>query len=380
MQSASNASKTHPFSRDSQLRVTLARVAPLAFAIIALLVGLWTSLARMGMSVDGPPPINHGPLMVGGFIGTVIALERAVALNRPWAFIAPWLGALSGWLLVFSFPPRYSALALLLSSIVLLLIFGSFLRKQMSDFTLIMAVGALCFIVGNAVWFRGGFLPDVVPWWAGFLILTIAGERIEMSRLRPKPRSAKQMTAVLIGLYFVALCLTLYDIDFGVRVSGAVLVFLCAWLIRYDIALHTIRGKGLPQYAAFSILTGYAWLVVSGLMGVAWGRTIAGFYYDAWLHAQFVGFVFVMIMAHAPIILPAVAGISVQFTPIFYAPVILLHLSLFGRVIADLMHSWIGRQWTGSFNIAAVLLFMGVTVTSVLKARQASLPHHKRRL
>ena len=42
----------------------------------------------------------HGPLMVGGFLGTVIGLERAVALGRGWAYVAPLATALGAVALV----------------------------------------------------------------------------------------------------------------------------------------------------------------------------------------------------------------------------------------------------------------------------------------
>jgi hypothetical protein len=38
----------------------------------------------------------HGPLMVSAFLGTVIALERAVALGRTWAYGAPLGAGLGG--------------------------------------------------------------------------------------------------------------------------------------------------------------------------------------------------------------------------------------------------------------------------------------------
>ena len=56
-----------------------------ALAGLALLAGLWGGLLRIGWSL---PPLEaqlatlHGPLMVGGFLGVVIALERAVARTR----------------------------------------------------------------------------------------------------------------------------------------------------------------------------------------------------------------------------------------------------------------------------------------------------------
>src|SRR3972149_6584847 len=43
-----------------------------------------------------PLPLAHGPLMVSGFLGTLIALERAVALRARWTYIGPLLTSLGG--------------------------------------------------------------------------------------------------------------------------------------------------------------------------------------------------------------------------------------------------------------------------------------------
>lgn len=356
----------------NNLSVQIIRTLPMLIGMMGLLAGLWMSLTRLGLPVSGLPSINHGPLMVGGFIGTLISLERAVALGRPWGYAAPWLSAISAILLLFSFPFPISATTLLLASIVLLIIFGTFLTRQLSDFMLVMATGALSWAVGNALLLTGRAIPDVVPWWSAFLILTIAGERIEMSRLRPCSAMGKRVIRCLLLVYVGCLSLSVVAFDAGIRLGGIALVGLCLWLIRYDIARFTIRSHGLPRYAAFSVLSGYVWLFVSGLFGILWGQTTAGLYYDAWIHAQFLGFVLVMIMAHAPIILPAIAGVRLTFSPLLYAPVILLHLSLAARIGADLMLSWTGRQWTGTLNVASVLLFVAVMAQSVIRAQRGA--------
>ena len=349
---------------------TRVRAVPMALGALALGAGLWTSLARLGFPVEGFSAINHGPLMIGGFTGTVIALERAVALDRPWGYLAPALSAVSALLLLFSFPYSLAAIPLFLSSLVLLAAFGVFLRRQPAAFTFVMAAGAAAWTAGNALLVIGRAVPDVVPWWAAFLILTIAGERIEMSRLSPPSPGMQRIIGFLVAFYLTSLVWTLFHADAGIRASGLAVAALGATLAYTDIARRTVRGTGLARYAAVAILTGYFWLIVSGILGTVFGRTIAGLHYDAWTHAQFVGFVFVMIMAHAPIILPSVAGIQVQFTPAFYVPLVLLHASLAGRIAADLTLSWYGRQWTGAVNVVAVLLFAAVLVRSILRGRR----------
>ncbi len=66
------------------------RAALLAFGAIALVAGLWGALARLGLPVNAPAtlPASHGLLMTMGFLGTVISLERAVALGRRPAYAA----------------------------------------------------------------------------------------------------------------------------------------------------------------------------------------------------------------------------------------------------------------------------------------------------
>lgn len=350
------------------------RVLPMAAGFAALAAGLWTSLARLGWEAQGITSINHGPLMVGGFVGTVIALERAVALGRPWGYAAPALGAVSAVLLLMSMPYQVAAVPLFLSSLVLLAMFGVFIRRGPADFTLIMAVGAVAWAIGNGLLLGGWLIPHVVPWWAGFLILTIAGERIELSRMRPRTPLARWITHALVALYIGSLFVTLVDHDLGVRLGGVVMIVLCLSLAHGDIARWTRSGTGLARYAASSILSGYAWLAISGIIALAFGQTLAGLYYDAWTHSLFVGFVLVMIMAHAPIIVPAVAGIAIEYSPLMYVPVVLLHVSLALRIVADLLLSWHGRQWTGLINVVAVLLFLTVMARSAFRAKRGGGP------
>jgi hypothetical protein len=58
-----------------------------AIAGAGLVAGVWTGLVRAGWvlpsgGVIAPP--THGLLMVSGFFGALISLERAAALDRGW--------------------------------------------------------------------------------------------------------------------------------------------------------------------------------------------------------------------------------------------------------------------------------------------------------
>jgi hypothetical protein len=55
---------------------------------------------------------------------------------------------------------------------------------------------------------------------------------------------------------------------------------------------------------------------------------------DAALHALALGFVFSMMLGHAPVILPAIARVKVLFSRLYYLPLALLHVSLVIRLAA----------------------------------------------
>ena len=114
--------------------------------------------------------------MIGGFFGVVIALERAVAIGRAWAYLAPLLAGLGGLAAIAGALPAAGAL-MLAGSLVLVAASLDILRRQPALFTLTIAAGAGCWAAGTAFWLAGAPIHEVVTWWLAFLILTIAGER-----------------------------------------------------------------------------------------------------------------------------------------------------------------------------------------------------------
>lgn len=159
------------------------------------------------------------------------------------------------------------------------------------------------------------------------LVLTIVGERLELSRLA--------------GLAFLGWAL---------------------WLARYDLARRTVRVPDLPRFAATGLLLGYGWLALSGSLWLTSPGIPAGLRYDAQMRALFLGFVFSMVFAHAPIIWPSVLGGQIRFHPRFYVHLALLHLSVFLRVVSDLAAWELGRRWAVLLNTLAILLFLANTV------------------
>ncbi len=336
-----------------------ARFPLMALGMLALLTALWGGLVRLGWPWPLPWPtlfIAHGPLMVCGFLGTLIGVERAVALGVFWPYAAPLLTAVGALALLAGLP---APPLMTLGSLGLVAIFVVIMHRQWALATVTMALGALLWLVGNAFWLVGWPVAQVVPWWSGFLVLTIAGERLELSRLLRLSWLHHVVFLLAVSIFLVGLILLATASVYGGRVIGVGMVALAWWLLRYDIARRTVRQTGLTRFIAVCLLSGYVWLGVGGLLTWRFASVLAGPYYDAMLHTVFVGFVFAMIFGHAPIIIPAILGRTTSpYHPALYVPLLLLHTSLLLRVVGDLMGWWPGRQWGGLLNALAVLLFL----------------------
>jgi len=352
----------------SQNRVlTGLRFGLMATGMCALLGGLWSGLLRLGWA--GPLlhqnlPAVHGPLMVCGFLGTVISLERAVALDRAWAFLAPGCAGAGAVLTLAGIGGAAGPVLIAAGSVGLLAIFGVVLSIQAVPFALVMASGAGAWVGGNVLWLSGWPVHALVPWWIGFLVLTIAGERLELSRMLFHADWTKRLFLGLVALLGAGLVLSLSAPDLGFRVMGAGLAAIALWLGAFDMARRTVQAEGLTRFIAVCLLAGYAWLLVGGGLALAYGNTGAGLLYDATLHAVFVGFVFSMIFGHAPVIFPSVLGVSIPYRPWFYVHVGLLHGGLGLRIVGDLLLVGPMRRWGSWLNGAAILLFLGATASS----------------
>lgn len=348
--------------------------AGLAAGVIAMLVSaLWAGLLRMGWAL----PLSsltlaaiHGQLFIGGMLGTVIGLERAVAIGRPWAFAGPLLTLFGGISLIVGLPATIGALLITSGSLGLLVIFAMLLKRQPVRFVITMALGGLAWFGGNLLWLLGQPLALASLWWAGFLTLTIFGERLELGRLRQLPAHTFWSFSLCVGLLWLGLGWSLADYTHGARIAGIGLLASGLWLLAYDIGRRTIRRPGLPRFSATCMLSGSAWLAIGGLLMALTGGVYGGLRYDAMLHSIFVGFVFAMIFGHAPIIIPALLSVPIRCSGWSYLPLGLLHVSLALRVIGDLFTVIELRRWGGMMNAVSIIAFLITTIASIALARR----------
>lgn len=366
--------------RQGDLKVPF-RLPLLIMGFMSLAAGVGAGLLRLGWAVALPSAelvLLHGPLMVCGFLGTVIGLERAVALGRRWAYAGPLLTGLGGLTLISGYSQPLGAAAMALGSGVLLT--GSLLIawRQRELFTVTMAFGAASWLAGNLMWLAGVPVAGVVALWINFLVLTIAGERLELTRfLSPSANAKRAFAAILILLLAGSITVS---ISAGAMLYGTGLLALALWLLRYDIARRTVKGEGLTRFIAVCLLSGYAWLVAGSLIllaaggsaGVPPALSLDGASYDAVLHAILIGFVFSMVFGHAPVIFPSVVRVKMPYHWTFYLPLLVLHASLMVRLGGDMLAMPQLRNTGGLLNAAALVLFVVSTIASVIRGFRAA--------
>lgn len=343
----------------------LLAAALLAGVALALPAGVAGGLLRAGIAWTPladtlwlpRAALAHAALMVCGFMGTVIGIERAVAARWRAAWLAPLASAGGGLLLLAGADPAARWL-LVASSAVFVAVNVALLRKQRAAHTALLLASACAWCAGNVLFALDAGSSAVLPWWFGFLVMTVGAERLEMTRLmRRRPGAQPALLAILAAMVGGAAA-SCASARIGGLVFGLSLTALAAWLLAFDIARRTVHAHGLPRYMATCLLAGYGWLAIGG---VAWAATALGLSArDLALHAVALGFLVSMIMGHAPVILPAIARTKLAFGNFFYLPLAVLHLSL----VLRLGGAFLDPRWraTGALFNALALAFFAATV------------------
>ncbi len=350
--------------------VTAARALVLATVALALLAGIAGGLLRVGVTLPatggaawlGHAALSHAALMICSFMGTVIGVERAVAVKLRSAWLAPLASGLGGVALLAG-QAATGAWLLVAASAVFIAVNIEVVLRQRAAHTALLLAGALAWLAGNLAFAVGMGSVATLPWWFAFLVLTIAAERLEMTRLMRRRPGAQLSLYVVLAALGLGAALSVYEPRGGGVLYGAALFALAAWLATFDIARRTVHADGLARYMAVCLLGGYAWLAVAG---AAWAATALGLpLRDTALHALGLGFIVSMMMGHAPVILPAVARVKLQFGNFFYLPLAALHLSLLLRLAAgwDAMPL---RALGASFNALAIALFAATVAGAAL--------------
>jgi hypothetical protein len=346
-------------------------------ALLAIVCGMSSGLVRLGVMLPGDAARLvglHGALMIGGFFGTLIGLERAVALASPWPYLAPAASGAAVLAMFFGAPHVLAPVFMSAASLIMATACASVWQRQRLAHHAVLGFAALAWLFGNLIWLASGTVPPAVPLWSAFLILTIAGERLEMSRFIPTPRRARNAFSLIVLLLMAGAALaassSISMAGAGLRVFAFALLALGIWLLCYDIARRTVRSQGLTRYMAVCLLSGYVCLVFAGGLGMLGALAPGHALRDAALHALLLGFVLAMVFGHAAVIVPALTRLRMRWHAGFYLPLIVLHAGLALRIAAGLTGNFALRQFGGIANVATVVLFLLVVAESLIGGRR----------
>lgn len=333
----------------------------------SLLIGLDAALLRLAVwaPVDSPRAADlHGLIMVLGFLGTLISLERAQSLGQGWAYLAPALYGLGGLALVSPAPVELGMLLLVEAGVLFVVLYLALYRRAPRPLVAVQVLSAV-HALGGAVVALLIDIPTALPWLFAFVVLTIAAERAELAHLEMGPK-ADQVLLGLAGVLTLTVLLALTT-DFGDRLLGAVIAWAALWLLRHDVVRRQLRLHGQHRYIATALLVGYLHLILAGTLLVVFGLPGWTGSYDVVVHGVFLGFAMSMVMAHAPVILPAVLGRDLPYHPVMWLGLGVLQFGLVIRFVGSLSsmtHLW---QVGGVITVIALLIFLLTSLILVIR-------------
>ena len=349
------------------------RVRPFAaLAVAALLAGLWGGLARIGWSIPGADTLalRHGGVMVIGFVGTVIAVERAIAFGGAPTLLAPAASALAGLTLLTGAPVEVAVVLATVAALAYTTTVGVLWRRQPQPGSLLILLGGVSLVAAALAWALSGAYPRVVPWWIAYLVCTVAGERLEMTRFQRISRANAALGVLAFAALLAAPAVGAVEVRAGAIALGLALIGVAAWSVVRDPARRTIVSPGLARFSAVGVLTAYGWLVVTGVLLLLGSALPGSLEYDAATHAFFTGFVFSAIIAHEPIIAEAVSGLRFAFSNAMYAPLVLLGAGTAMRIVSDAAMLLDRRRDAGLLQALAIVSLMLLSARAFLRGRR----------
>lgn len=335
---------------------------PALLVALTLAGGLAGGLARLGLNLlperATAPLALHGALMLCGFFGLVIALERAAALRRAWVWAAPAL-AVAGSVAALALQPGAAARLWLAAGLVLAAAYAAVGWRERALHTAVEGAGALAWAGGTLLWLADRPFETVVAWWCSFLVLTIAGERRELARFVPLSSFARRAYGAAIVLQIgalLALAAGLADAGAGWWLAQ---LALAAWLGRFDLAARPgLERTGWALHTARCLRLGYAWLALAALWALVSLARGAAFGQTGPLHTLLLGFVFAMVFGHAPIVLPALLRRRIGAPArIHLAPVLLMSAAVALRALGDGIDLQPLRAVAGTAQAVAIVWF-----------------------
>lgn len=356
----------------------------MACFLAAAATGIWRIALIRGFPVpaipDAWPP--HGHWMVAGFLAAMIMGERMTTLSVrylawvPYVYVLTALGMHTG----NPFVRGVHILALLGWWVHRWHAFRAF-RTWITPLGEAVALTTLTVALSAP---RGlATRPDVALAGLAFPITVIALERMEFL-LRARRLSAYFAFGGLMvwcGMWMV----TVRWGPLSMPGMGLLTIALVIAVARNDTAIRMLwRGQrkhrapiglsGLHDTLRWTLVMAYGWWILAAAAMVRWSRLSAVVAKDVVFHALGLGMIFTMILAHAPILLPAM----LKKPPVVRVPVhwiVLFQVLTVWRVATDLWvesfpNTWRWTGWiTGFLHTLVFLIYLGTIRIRIAETR-----------
>ena len=152
-------------------------------------------------------------------------LERAVAVKHPLSYLGPLASGIAGIALLGG---HTTAAAWLVAgaSLAFVAVNVVVVVRQRAAHTVLLLVAALAWAAGSLLHAGAAQAGAVVPWWLAFLVLTIAAERLEMTRLMRRRERASQALYAIFGVMLLGAALSAVSSTWGGVLYGLSLLAL----------------------------------------------------------------------------------------------------------------------------------------------------------
>lgn len=352
------------------------------FFLSAVFIGIWRIAILRGFLL---PPIPewlppHGEIMLGGFLASLIIFERMIALRINALIWVPYIYAFSA-MMLHNGNPYVRTIHLVALAGWLLHRWIAYRKFHRWEKPLVESVAFIT--LSSALMYPGGLLarPEVALQGLAFPVAVIAIERLEMSLLFKK-MGARLVVFALIGWCFLWNLSTWQGI-LDLKNIGWATLLLVVSIALHDMALRGSKNKktlstahGLHNFLKLALILSYAWLFTAAIALILSTKISAAIQKDILFHLFGLGFVFTMILGHAPLILPAALG-KLPPTKAPVIPFLLFQTATIFRMVGDLalLKSVTVWQWTGwisgVIHIISFFAYVGMLIIFLQKREKA---------
>ncbi len=341
----------------------------LPIILLVLVSGITGGFLRTGCFVFPGQGISmaHGLLMTGGFMGSLISMERNLEMKQKGWAIVPVLSMSSAVFFILG-ELTVGLVLLILSSIglIAMVYFQSMNHPKAGKW--MMLIGALCWLTGNLLVYKSNMIAMGSSWWEAFILLTILGERLQLSSERSWANRYLAVLLVLFGIFFFGMFLPFHGN--GTIFMGYAIVGIGTWFLVSDLHEGVLSNSSENRFCKLAILLGYTWLIGHGIWLLI--GSSHPYFYDVLLHTFFLGFAFSMIWGHAPKLLPLFLNLrgTVFYDKLWWG-IMVFEFSLASRMVASILEIPPLRKVFVVINgLVILLMFIMLLVGLVAKVRR----------